>query len=189
MVISGSHLAGAQHQPDNSLATGPTCKHMTGFARRSHEWARHDKKQVHQYKQKLNEAILTAKASFSILHNRPTATKCILGRLSREVPPTKRNILDREGWVRYKRVYPIHFRENRIINQYNKKNIYICIYNDNNILFFDIFFWSSPYLDFYSVSMGRVARAIDLRSEMISEGLSRRKYLDGDIWILEIIYN
>ena len=49
-------------------------------------------------------------------------------------PPTKRNILDREGWVRYKRVYPIHFRENRIINQYN--NIYICIYNDNNILFF-----------------------------------------------------
>ena len=31
-----------------------TCKHVTGFARRSHEWARHDKKkQVHQCKHKL----------------------------------------------------------------------------------------------------------------------------------------
>ena len=60
--------------------------------------------QVHQCKHKLNEAIFTSKAPFSILRNCSTATKRMLGRLSREVPPTKRKILDRAGWVRYKRV-------------------------------------------------------------------------------------
>ena len=45
------------------------------------------KKQVHQCKHKLNEAIFTSKASFSILRNCSTASKRMLGRLSREVPP------------------------------------------------------------------------------------------------------
>ena len=36
------------------------------------------------------------------------ASKRMLGRLSREVPPTKRKILDRAGWVHYNRVWFIY---------------------------------------------------------------------------------
>ena len=45
------------------------------------------KKQFHQCKHKLNEAYFTSKASFSIFRNCSTASKRMLGRLSREVPP------------------------------------------------------------------------------------------------------
>jgi len=77
---------------------------LGGFARRSHEWARHDKKQVHQCKHKLNEAIFTSKATYSILHNCSTATKRMLGNFPGKSPPTKFKILDRAGWVHDKRV-------------------------------------------------------------------------------------
>ena len=62
-----------------------TCKHVLGFARRSHE-AGMTKEQLHQCKHKPNEAKFTNKTLLCILCNCSTATKRMLGRLSQEVP-------------------------------------------------------------------------------------------------------
>ena len=85
-------------------------------------------KEVLKCKHNLNEAIFTSKAAFSILRNCSTATKRMLGRLSREVPLTKRKILDRAGWVCYKRVWVknVKHRCTKIQKQIQPSNWLLC---------------------------------------------------------------
>ena len=81
-----------------------TCKHVTGFARRSHEWASNDKKTSSPVYTSSMKPYLLLKHNFLSYATAPQQLNACWGDFPREVPPTKREILDRAQWVRYKRV-------------------------------------------------------------------------------------
>ena len=83
-----------------------TCKHVTGFARRSHEWARMSQAwQKNKFTSDTSANTSQMKQNLLIRHycvyyaTAPQQLNACWGDFPGKSPPTKRKILDRAGWV------------------------------------------------------------------------------------------